>query len=91
MARPPEAMARVELVADWLVAAGFIRPSVLWRGPQRCRSSFSHWGVGLLIGLSGLLVEPLAWLQSLLYAKQLRRVQLPPLAERRLQELMKAS
>jgi hypothetical protein len=45
----------------------------------------------LLIGLSGLLVEPLAWLQSLLYAKQLRRVQLPPLAERRLQELMKAS
>ena len=47
--------------------------------------------MGLLIGLSGLLVEPLAWLQSLLFAKRLRRAQLPPLAERRLQELMKAS
>jgi hypothetical protein len=84
-------MARAELVVGRLVATGFIRPSVLWRGLQRCRPSFSHWGVGLLIGLSGLLVEPLAWLQSLLYAQRLRRVQLPPLAERRLQELMKAS
>ena len=74
----------------WL-ATGFIRPSVLWRGLQHSRPSFSHWGVGLLIGLSGLLVEPLAWLQSLLFAKRLRRAQLPPLAERRLRELMKAS
>ena len=70
-------MARAELLVDRLVATGFIRPSVLWRGLQRCRPSFSHWGVGLLIGLSGLLVEPLAWLQSLLYAKRLRRAQLP--------------
>ena len=70
-------MAQAELVVDRLVATGFIRPSVLWRGLQRCRPSFTHWGVGLLIGLSGLLVEPLAWLQSLLYAQRLRRVQLP--------------
>ena len=84
-------MARAELVVDRLVATGFIRPSVLWQGLKRCRPSFSHWGVGWLIGLSGLLVEPLAWLQSLLFAKRLRRAQLPPLAERRLQELMKAS
>lgn len=70
-------MALAELVADRLVATGFIRPSALWQGLQRCRPSFSHWGVGLLISLRGLLVEPLAWLQSLLYAQRLRRVQLP--------------
>ena len=70
-------MARAELVVDQLVATGFIRPSVLLRGLQRCRPSFSRWGLGLLIGLSGLMVEPLAWLQSLLFAQQLGRVQLP--------------
>ena len=70
-------MAWAELVVDRIVATGFIRPAVLWRGLQRCRPSPSLWGVSALISLSGLLVEPLAWMQSLLFAQRLQRVQLP--------------
>ena len=50
---------------------------MLWRGLQHCRLSPSRWGVSALISLSGLLVEPLAWMQSLLFAQRLQRVQLP--------------
>ena len=60
-------MAWAELVVERLVATGFIRPAVLWRGLQRCRQSLSRRGVSVLISLSGLMVEPLAWLQSLLF------------------------
>ena len=60
-------MAWAELVVDRLVATGFIRPAVLWRGVHRCRPSLSRRGVSVLISLSGLMVEPLAWLQSLLF------------------------
>ena len=70
-------MARAELLVDRLVATGFIRPAVLWRGLQCCRPSLARWRVSALISLSGLLVEPLAWLQSLLFAQRLQRVQLP--------------
>ena len=70
-------MARAELVVDRLVATGFIRPAVLWRGLQCCRPSLARWRASVLVGLSGLLVEPLAWLQSLLFARRLRRLQLP--------------
>ena len=70
-------MARAELVVDRLVATGFIRPAVLWRGLQCCRPSLARWRVSALISLSGLLVEPLAWLQSLLLTQRLQRVQLP--------------
>jgi hypothetical protein len=70
-------MARAELLVDRLVATGFIRPGVLWRGLQCCRPSLARWRVSVLVGLSGLLVEPLAWLQSLLFARRLRRLQLP--------------
>ena len=70
-------MARAELLVDRLVATGFIRPAVLWRGLQHCRPSPSRWGVSVLVGLSGLLVEPLAWLQSLVLTHRLRRVDLP--------------
>ena len=70
-------MAWAEVVVDRLVATGFIRPAVLWRGLQRCRPSLSRRGVGVLISLNGLMVEPLAWLQSLLFDQHLRRVQLP--------------
>ena len=70
-------MARAELLVDRLVATGFIRPEVLWRGLQCCRPSLARWRVSVLVGLSGLLVEPLAWLQSLLFARRLRRLQLP--------------
>ena len=70
-------MARAELLVDRLVATGFIRPAVLWRGLQHCRPSLARWRVSVLVGLSGLLVEPLAWVQSLLFAQRLQRVQLP--------------
>ena len=70
-------MARAELLVDRLVATGFIRPGVLWRGLQCCRLSLARWRVSVLVGLSGLLVEPLAWLQALLFARRLRRLQLP--------------
>ena len=70
-------MAWAELVVDRIVATGFIRPAVLWRGLQHCRLSPSRWGVSALISLSGLLVEPLAWMQSLLFAQRLQRVHLP--------------
>ena len=70
-------MAWAELVVDRIVATGFIRPAVLWRGLQHCRPSPSRWEVSALISLSGLLVEPLAWMQSLLFAQRLQRVQLP--------------
>ena len=70
-------MAWAELVVDRIVATGFIRPAVLWRGLQHCRPSPSRWEVSALISLSGLLVEPLAWMQSLLFTQRLQRVQLP--------------
>ena len=56
-------MAGGDLLVDRLVAGGFLRPAVLLRGLQ-LRPALSFWRVGLLMGLSGLLVEPLAWLQS---------------------------
>ena len=65
------------LLSDRLVAAGFIRPAVLMRGLQLSRPSLGRWPVSLVIGLSGLLVEPLAWLQSCLLSRRIRRVQLP--------------
>ena len=70
-------MAWAELVVDRIVATGFIRPAVLWRGLQHCRPSPSRGGVSALISLSGLLVELLAWMQSLLFTQRLQRVQLP--------------
>ena len=70
-------MAWAELVVDRVVATGFIRPAVLWRGLQHCRPSPSRWEVSALISLSGLLVEPLAWMQSLLFTQRLQLVQLP--------------
>ena len=70
-------MAWAELVVDRIVATGFIRPAMLWRGLQHCHPSPSRWEVSALISLSGLLVEPLAWMQSLLFAQRLQRVQLP--------------
>jgi len=70
-------MLSLRVLSDRLVAAGFIRPSVLLRGLQLSRPAVSRWPVILLIGLTGLLVEPLAWLQTLLFRRRLRRIQLP--------------
>lgn len=65
------------VLADRLVATGFIRPAVLWAGLKLNRPAPSRWSVSLLVGLSGLLIEPLAWLQSVLWSQRLKRVQLP--------------
>ena len=65
------------VLADRLVATGFIRPAVLWAGLKLNRPAPSRWSVSLLIGLSGLLIEPLAWLQTVLWSQRLKRVQLP--------------
>ena len=70
-------MAGGDLLVDRLVAGGFLRPAVLLRGLQLRRPALSCWRVGLLMGLSGLLVEPLAWLQSWLWARRLRKAELP--------------
>ena len=64
--------------SDLLVIAGFIRPWVLWRGLFVGRPFLSRWSSAVMITLSGLMVEPLAWLQSLQIHRQLRAGQLPP-------------
>ena len=64
--------------SDLLVIAGSIRPLVLWRGLFVGRPFLSHWWSAVMIRLTGLMVDPLAWLQSLLIRRQLRARQLPP-------------
>ena len=64
--------------SDLLVIAGFIRPWVLWRGLFVGRPFLSHWSSAVMVTVSGLMVEPLAWLQSLLLRRQLRVGQLLP-------------
>ena len=70
-------MLSLRVLSNRLVAAGCIRPSVLLQGLQLSRPALSRWPVSLLMGLSGLLVEPLAWLQTLLFQRRLRQIQLP--------------
>ncbi|MGB1622141.1 MAG: sulfotransferase family protein [Synechococcus sp.] len=70
-------MTRRSLLSDRLVAAGFVRPAVLARGVQLSRPAVSRWPVALLIALSGLVVEPLAWLQSALVRVRWRQLELP--------------
>ena len=65
-------MAGGDLLMDRLVAGGFLRPAVLLRGLQLRRPALSCWRVSLAMGLSGLVVEPLAWLQSWLFARRLQ-------------------
>ena len=63
--------------SDQFVAGGCIRPSVLI---QALRSYEPHWRCGLngVIPISsGLVLEPLAWLQAALYAKRLAQIQPP--------------
>ena len=51
-------------LSDRLVAGGFIRPAVLIRGLQPHRPSLSRWPVILTLSLSGLAVQPIAWLHD---------------------------
>ncbi len=69
------AMAGGGLLGDRLVAGGFLRPAVILRGLQLRRPALSCWRVGLVMGLSGLLVEPLARLHSWLWARRLRKAE----------------
>ena len=70
-------MAGGDLLMDRLVAGGFLRPAVLLRGLQLRRPALSCWSVSLAMGLSGLVVEPLAWFQSWLFARRLQTAELP--------------
>lgn len=63
--------------SDLLVIAGFIRPWVLLRGLWVGRPFLSRWSSAVVITVSGLMVEPLAWFQSLLIRRQLRAQRLP--------------
>ena len=70
-------MARADLLSDRLVAGGFVRPAVLLRGLLLRRPALSCWRVSLAMSISGLVVEPLAWLQSCLFARRLNKAELP--------------
>ena len=64
---------------DLIVVAGFIRPKVLIDGLQHQQSPLSAGKLLplALISLSGLLVEPLAYLQQIWYGRKLKQVVLP--------------
>ncbi|QNI63914.1 sulfotransferase [Synechococcus sp. A15-44] len=70
-------MAWADLLSNRLVAGGFVRPAVLLRGLQLRRPALSCWRVSLAMSLSGLVVEPMAWLQSCLFARRLHKAELP--------------
>lgn len=62
---------------DRLVAGGFVAPLTLASALRHSRVSWRRWPQALVLGLSGVAVEPLAWLQALLYGRALRQVDLP--------------
>lgn len=62
---------------DRLVAGGFVEPRTLASALRRSRLSWRRWPQALVLGLSGVAVQPLAWLQSLLYGRALRQLELP--------------
>jgi len=64
-------------LVDRLVAGGCIAPSTLASALRLSRVSWRRWPQALALGLSGVAVQPLAWLQSLLYGRALRQVELP--------------
>ena len=63
---------------DRLVAGGCVAPRTLASALRRSRVSWRRWPQALVLGLSGVAVQPLAWLQSLLYGRALRQLELPP-------------
>ena len=62
---------------DRLVAGGCVAPRTLASALRRSRVSWRRWPQALVLGLSGVAVQPLAWLQSLLYGRALRQLELP--------------
>ena len=62
---------------DLLVAGGFVRPATLAKGLNFARPEPRRWRQALLLSISGLLVEPLAWIQAALIRNRLKRLQLP--------------
>ena len=63
--------------SDLLVAAGFIRPAVLLRGLAMRRPAVSRLPIAVVLGVTGLIAEPIAWLQWILFGRRLRRLRLP--------------
>lgn len=71
---------RVGSMRRWIdrqVAGGCIRPGTLVSALRQSRPDLSRLPQGLQLGLTGLVLEPLAWLQSLLHGPTLRRMELP--------------
>ena len=62
---------------DRLVAEGCVAPRTLVSALRHSRVSWRRWPQALVLGFSGVAVQPLAWLQSLLYGRALRQVELP--------------
>ena len=60
----------ISRLADVLVAGGCIRPTTLLAGLRHGTVSLKRLPVALLLTVSGLVVEPFAWLQSLLFHRR---------------------
>ena len=63
--------------SDRLVAGGCIRPDVLLKGFRYGTVAPQRLSVLLIIAVSGLVLEPTAWLQSLCFGRQLKRCRHP--------------
>ena len=64
-------------LSDALVAGGCIRPTTLLAGLRHGTVSVKRLPVALLFTVSGLAVEPFAWLQSLLFHRRIQRCACP--------------
>ncbi len=64
-------------LSDALVAGGCIRPTTLLAGLKHGTVSAKRLPVALLLTISGLVVEPFAWLQSLLFHRRIQACRCP--------------
>ena len=64
-------------LSDALVAGGCIRPTTLLAGLRHGSVSLKRLPVALLFTVSGLAVEPFAWLQSLLFHRRIQTCACP--------------
>ena len=64
-------------LSDALVAGGCIRPSTLLAGLKNGAVSPKRFPVALLLSISGLVVEPFAWLQSLWHGRRIQACACP--------------
>ena len=70
-------MTSVSRLFDVLVAGGCIRPTTLFAGLRQGAVSPRRFPVALLLTASGLMVEPFAWLQALIYGRRIQACACP--------------